>query len=179
MSYRDVLRDLAFDTHGVVTLRDAEDAGIPAVEVRKLANRGALRRLGQGVYRMLEAPTSDLDEFAEAVALVGEGAVLADEGVLSALNLAQVNLRRIPVATTRRVRSKLPPKVQVVSKSVPASKIDNIDGIPAMTVGDAIIASRGRILTERLIDAAHQAAKRGLIATQEEHAIVRELESTA
>ncbi|MGH3774937.1 MAG: hypothetical protein ACRDRR_04255 [Pseudonocardiaceae bacterium] len=46
---------------------------MPAVELRKLAARGALARLGHGVYRMLEAPTGRLDEFAEAVAMAGEG----------------------------------------------------------------------------------------------------------
>lgn len=35
---------------GVVTVAEADDAGVPAVEVRKFAARGALHSYGQGVY---------------------------------------------------------------------------------------------------------------------------------
>ena len=89
MTYRQVLRELAFDTHGVVTLADAREAGVPDVAVRQLAQRGALERLGKGVYRMNEVPRGPLDEFAEAVALVGRQAVLADEAVLAAHGIHQ------------------------------------------------------------------------------------------
>lgn len=33
MGYRQELRELAHDSHGVVTLRDAASVGVPAVEV--------------------------------------------------------------------------------------------------------------------------------------------------
>ena len=63
MSYRQELRELACDSHGVIALREAASSGVPAVEVRKLASRGASTRLGQGVYRMEEAPADGLTEF--------------------------------------------------------------------------------------------------------------------
>ena len=50
MTYRHDLWEIAAEYHGIVTTRQAEDAGVPAVEVRKLAARGALERLGYGVY---------------------------------------------------------------------------------------------------------------------------------
>lgn len=172
MSYRQQLRELAFDTHGVVTTRSAEAAGVPAVELRKLAGRGALTRVGHGVYRMLEAPAGKLDEFAEAVALVGEGAVLADESVLAALGLAQVNLRRIRVASPRRVRARLPDTIEVVHRVMPEDQRDYIEGIPAMTLEAALLASRGRVMTERLVDAARAAAVRGLISPGQEARVI-------
>lgn len=42
MTYREDLRWRAFDTHGVITTDDAASLGVPAVELRKLARRGAL-----------------------------------------------------------------------------------------------------------------------------------------
>ena len=165
-SYRRRLRELAFDTHGVVTTTAAAAVGVPAVEVRKLAARGALTHRGHGAYRMLEVPVGPLDEFAEAVALAGPDAVLADEAVLAAHGLAQVNLRRIRVATSRRVRAKLPPTVEILRRNVPAEQRDCIDGVPAMTLEAALIATRGRIMTQRLIDATRTAAARGLIGSQ-------------
>lgn len=167
MTYRRILRELAFGTHGVVTVGEAELAGVPAVEVRKLAARGALTRVGYGVYLMNEAPGDDLTEFALAVALVGGDAVLVDDAVLAAHDLAQVNLRDIRVATGRRVRRVLPPSVEVVHLDVPASDREDIDGVPAMALGMALLASRGRVTTSRLIDAARLAAARGLLDAAE------------
>ena len=140
MTHRDTLRELAYDTHGVVTLSDAIHAGVPAVEVRKLASRGALERRGKGVYRMTEAPHTPLDEFAEAVAIVGQGAVLADESVLAAL---------------------------VVHRHVDDRQRDSIDGIPSMTLPAALLAARATVLPERLVDAVRKATARELISHRE------------
>ncbi|MFI2564141.1 type IV toxin-antitoxin system AbiEi family antitoxin domain-containing protein [Paenarthrobacter sp. NPDC018779] len=163
MTYRRKLRELAFETHGVITTATAESVGVPAVEVRKLAARGALTRLGHGVYRMDEAPYGEFDEFAQAVALVGPGALLADETVLAAHHLAHVNLRRIRVASPRRVRSHLPETVEVIRRTVPAHQQASIEGVPAMDVESAILGSRGRIMTDRLVEAAQQACEKGLL----------------
>lgn len=176
MGYRRELRELAFDSHGIVTLRDAESSGVPAVEVRKLASRGALTRLGHGVYRMEETPTDLLTEFAAAVALVGGDAVLADESVLAAHDLAQVNLRRIQVATAERVRKQLPPTIELISRRVPTDQRMDIDGVPAMRLVDAIRASRGKVMTSRLVDAARQADVRGLLDHRDAEEIIAELE---
>lgn len=177
MTYREVLRELAYDTHGVVTLRAAAAAGVPAAEVRKLASRGALERLGKGVYRMTEAPHSPLDEFAEAVALVGPDAVLADEAVLAAHNLAQVNLRRIKVATDRRIRHDLPATVEVVHRRVEQAERDEIEGIPAMSLPSAFLAARGKILPERLVDAVRKATARELISPHDGDRVLKELQA--
>ena len=180
-TYRQTLRELAFDTHGVVTLAAAREAGVPAFSLRQLAKRGALARLGKGVYRMNEVPRGPLDEFAEAVALVGEEAVLADEAVLAAHDLAQINLRRIKVATPApsRVRQELPGIVEVVRRRVPLSDQDAIDGIPAMSIPAALVASIGRVMNERLLAAAEQAKVRGLISGAEAERAVQAINQSA
>ena len=177
MTYREVLRELAYDTHGVVTLHGAAEAGVPAAEVRKLASRGALERLGKGVYRMTEAPHTPLDEFAEAVALVGPDAVLADEAVLAAHNLAQVNLRRIKVATNRRIRHDLPATVEVVHRRVEDDERDDIDGIPSMSLAAAFLAARDKILPERLVDAVRRATALELISPRESERVLEALQA--
>lgn len=177
MSYRSVLRELGFDTHGVITIAEAESCGVPAVEVRKLASRGALIRLGQGVYRMAEVAPGPLDEFAAAVALVGADAVLADESVLAAYDLAQINVRRVKVATTARVRKRLPPTIQIVRKHVPARLRTDIEGITSMRIGAAVLACRGKVMETRLVDAMNSALARGLIDHDEAQRIISELEA--
>ncbi|MFF1831784.1 type IV toxin-antitoxin system AbiEi family antitoxin domain-containing protein [Paenarthrobacter sp. NPDC058040] len=175
MTYRKTLRELAFETHGVITTVQAESVGVPAVEVRKLAARGALTRLGHGVYRMDEAPSGEFDEFAQAVALVGRGACLADETVLAAHHLAHVNLRRIRVAAPRRVRAQLPGTVEVVRRAVPLDQQASIEGVPAMNVENAILGSRGRIMTDRLVEATRQARGMGLLDRKAEARVVSAL----
>lgn len=175
MTYRQKLRELAFETHRVITTTQAQAVGVPAVELRKLTARGALTRVGHGVYRMDEAPAGELDEYAQAVALGGEGAILADEAVLAAHHLAQVNLRRIRVAAPRRVRAQLPRTVEVFHRIVPDDQRTSIDGVPAMTIESALLGARGRIMTERLIEAAHQARERGLLDPDAEARVVAAL----
>jgi len=175
MTYREALRELAYGTHGVITLQAASDAGVPAAEVRKLASRGALERRGKGVYRMTEAPRTALDEFAEAVALVGPDAVLADEAVLAALDLGQVNLRRIKVATNKRIRHEVPPTVEIVHRNVAEDERDDIDGIPSMSLPAALLAARSKVLPERLRDAVRKASARDLISPRDAALVLEEL----
>lgn len=176
MTHRDTLRALAYDSHGVVTLDEARAAGVPPVEVHKLANRGRLRRLGKGVYRVVDAPHTRLDEFAEAVAVVGRNAFLADESVLAAAELAPVNLRRITVATPDKTRHRIPATVEVLPATGDEPQT-RIDGIPAMTVGTAIRRSRPRLPRERLIEAVRLAEARGLLAADEADDLLIELDA--
>jgi hypothetical protein len=110
------------------------------------------------------------------VAVAGEGAALADESVLAALDLAQVNLRTIRVATGRRIRRRLPGNVEIVPLSLPAADVTDIDGVPAMSLRRALLSSRGRIMPSRLAEAARAAAARGLLDHAEAEQAAGELE---
>lgn len=165
MKNRDILRWLAIDNHGIVTTGQAQSAGVPAVEVRKLASRGALTRIGHGVYRMEEAPTTALTAYAEALALVGKGAFLADESVLAVHDLAHVNPRTIKVGTDRRVRTQLPSTIHLL-RLPRLSETEYVEGLVAMPLSQALLACRGRVLSERLMDATREAQTRGLLDAQ-------------
>lgn len=178
MTYRQTLRWLAFDRHGIVTVADAAAAGVPAVEVRKLTARGALRRVGHGVYRMEEAPATALTAYAQALALVGPGAVLADESVLTVHDLALVNPRTIKVATGRRIRTALPANIELVARAW-QGPVEHVEGLPTMPLKDALVACRGRVMRERLIEAVDEAQARNLIDAQDADAARRELNGRA
>lgn len=147
------------------------------MELRKLTARGALRHVGYGVYRMIEMPPTRLTEYAEAAALCGEDAVLADEAVLAACGLGQVSLRKIKVVTPRRVRRQLPSTVEIERKNVPLRDRGFIEGIPAMSVESALLGSRGRVMTDRLIEAARKARQSGLLDRATTARVIRELKS--
>jgi predicted transcriptional regulator of viral defense system len=115
----------------------------------------------------------------EAVLRVGEDAVLAGDAVLALHDLGLANPRRIRVATPRRVRRRLPPFIKVEQRAVRRAEQTTYEGIPAMTVAEAIRDCRGLLIPERLVDAAAvEAAQAGLIRKAVANRLVEELEET-
>jgi predicted transcriptional regulator of viral defense system len=177
-TYRRRLHRRALDQYGYVTTQDAADLDVPAVELRKLHQRGGLQHVGQGLYRFEDIPTTPKDEFMEAVLRVGEDAVLAGDAVLALHELGLAHPRRIRVATPRRVRRQLPPFIKVEQRVVSRVRRTTYEGIPAMTVAEAIRDCRGLLMPERLIEAVAEAAQAGLIRKVEANRLVEELTET-
>ena len=113
MTYRQIVREIAIDSYGYVTTTQAVAAGVPAIELPKLAARGGLDHVAYGLYRVPDLPSTAYDQFAEALLRVGEGAYLHGESVLALLGLADVNPRHIKVAVPRRARTSLPRFVEL------------------------------------------------------------------
>lgn len=172
VKYRDIVREIALDHYGFVTTRAAAEAGVPAVELPKLAARGGLESIAYGLYRVPDIPPTRFDQFAEALLRVGEGAYLHGESVLALFGLADVNSRRIRVAVRRRARAKLPAFVELMQRTdVVATTI--YEGLESQTVAEAILDCRGRIETKRLQAAAKEARAGGLLTTTEWHRVTR------
>lgn len=175
MSYREALWEIAATQHAIVTTRDAEEAAIPAVELRKLARRGALRHLAHGVYQHCQVPVTGYTQPAAAVATVGTGAYLDWDAVLSLYDLALVNPATIQVATPRRFRGKVPPYVRVNSPRSPrpTQELTHHEGIPGLTVHAALIEAAQRIPHDRVRAAADTALARDLLSPTEHHTLLQ------
>ena len=176
LMYREIVRDIALDHHGYVTTKQATEAGVPAVELPKLAARGGLENVAYGLYRVPDVPPTAYDQYAEAILRVGEGAYLHGESVLALFGLADVNPRQIKVAVPRRARPRLP--VFVALTQVKANeRTTYYEGLLAQPVADAILECRGRIEAGRLLDATKQARKEGLLTTTEWQRVQKGLRS--
>ena len=91
MSIRDDLWQVAVDQYGYVTTGDAARVGVPVVEVAKLAFRGGLVRVSQGVYRFPEWPVGANDHLLEAVLWTRDPtAVLSHHTALDVLDLCDI-----------------------------------------------------------------------------------------
>ncbi len=75
---------------------------MPVVELRKLAHRGGLSRIGRGLYRFDDVPATPQDQYTEAVLWAGRDAVLAADAVLALHLLAQANPTTLRVYTPHR-----------------------------------------------------------------------------
>ena len=113
----------------------------------------------------------------EAVLRAGPGADLTHDAVLAIHDLGQVNPRRIRVATPKRARPRTPDYVEIIRRDLPARQLTNVEGIPATTVAQALIDCQPLVMKERLIDAAREAARRGLLTRREADRVLQELEA--
>lgn len=178
--YRDLVREIALGEYGFITTKDAVAAGVPAVELRKLAARGALVNVAYGIYRVPDAMGSPFDQFAEALLRAGGGAYLRGDSVLALFGLADVNPRKIRVVTPKRTRANMPAFMEVTPP--PRGEAPNLtryEGLLALRVADAILDCRGRIERDRLLEAAQDARKEGLVTRAEYAKLRRELRKPA
>jgi hypothetical protein len=178
-SYRAVLYNVAVSHHGYVTTDMAIAAGVPAVEVRKLAHRGGLTNIARGLYRVDGIDGGERAPFAEAVHLIGQQAHLHGDSVLAFHNLAFVNPRHIAVGTPRRVRRKLPDHIRLVHETVDPEDLTEYDSVPSTTVERAIRDCIGAVMPERLAEATQRSADEGLIRRRQAAALLAQIRSAA
>jgi len=176
MTYYADIYERAADNYGLITSADAKEMGIPVVELGKLYKRGRLNRVGHGVYRIFHYTPTALDGYADAVALVGQGAYLFGESVLAMHNLAPTNPATIKVATPNIVRKKLPQYIVTITRKND-EQVTLYEGIPSQSVANAIRANRKTMMSDRLLGAIQEARKQGLISKKEAADLSKEIHS--
>ena len=174
MTIYDDIYEIAADNYGLVTSAEAKGAGASDKELSRIAKDGRLTSIGYGVYRIKHWVPTELDPYAEAVALVGPGAYLYGESVIAMHALAPTNPARIHVATPNRVRRTLPASIKVVRRP-DCGDTTECEGIPSQTIPAAIRSCRGTMMAERLIDATRRARELGLIRAKDETALLEDL----
>lgn len=159
---------LAAQTHGIITTKAATEIGVPAVELRKLTQRGALEHLSYGVYRVPFMNLSSESNAVEAIKSVDEDAVLIGESVLSLLDIGVFNPRKYEVSTSRRSRRSVSRNIAVRSNSaIKLSEVTEYGGVRCETVFSALNRISSSAISSRLIDAANTAKARGLLSQDE------------
>ncbi|MDR1295598.1 MAG: type IV toxin-antitoxin system AbiEi family antitoxin domain-containing protein [Bifidobacteriaceae bacterium] len=165
VTVREALWDIAVEQYGYVTTRNAHDLGIPTVELGKLAARGRLQRVSQGLYRFAEWPVSANDALMEAVLWTRDPrAALSHDTALEAYDLSDINPDKIhvtiPVREKTLRRRDMRASLVVHYENLADDQIGWWESIPAVTVATAIdqcIASQVRPdLVLQAIDAARR-----------------------
>lgn len=132
---------------GPVRARDLDKAGIPRAYLKRLCDRGLLERVDRGLYRLADAPVTELSSIAEVAKRVPHGIIC----LLSALQIHGMTTEA-PHAVWLLIdrRARLPrlvyPKLEIVRASgaareygVETQRIEGVDvhiTTPAKTVAD-------------------------------------------
>lgn len=174
MTHFDDIYGIAADGYGIVTAAQAQEAGVAPSELNRWCADGRLVRRGHGVYKLARWVPTPYDQYAEAVALVGEGSYLWGQSALAMHGLALVEPRAIEVATPKRVRRRLPAWVEPVA-APKGERATGYEGIPSQRVADAIETCMRSAMPGRLREAAKQAREEGLVTSDEYDRLEKEL----
>lgn len=174
MSAFNTLYDEAAENYGLITTGMAERRGVSGMSLVMLERRGRLQRVGRGVYRLEQYPTTEYDSYATLVAKAGDGAFLWGPTVLALEKLCPTDPATFYVAVPGRIRRQLGRGV-IVKNGVDNTSIRPLHGIPAQSIDDAIRSSRGSIMDERLVEAANRAKEQGLLLSDAHEQLMKEL----
>ena len=170
--------EMAADNYGLITNDQAHELGVSTRNLNDLARRGRLIRLGFGVYQLAHYTPTELDPYAQAVALAGPGAFLYGESVLALLDLTMTNPTRMYIGVPGRTRRRLNGGYRI-RQFFSNARTRTIEGIAAQIVPDAIRAAIPTVRSDRLVSAACEALRRGLIDEETRDGLVKELEQSS
>lgn len=145
MAIWDHLVERAAERHGYVTTRDARDLGIDPTQLRILAARGRLERVGRGAYRVQALPRGEHDDLAEAVAWsLGRG-VVSHESALVLHGLSDVNPSRVHMTVPRdnHPRTAGGELYRLHRRMLSAIDVTESDGIPVTAVPRTVLDCLG------------------------------------
>ena len=174
MSVYNTLYDEAAENYGLITTDMAERYGVSGMSLVMLERRGRLQRVGRGVYRLGQHPATEYDSYATLVAKAGKGAFLCGPTVLALEKLCPTDPATLYVAVPGRIRRQLGRGV-IIKNGVDNTSVKSLHGIPAQPIDEAIRASRGSIMDERLIEAADRAKELGLLLADTHEQLIQEL----
>jgi predicted transcriptional regulator of viral defense system len=156
---------LAEEHDGLLTAKQARDAGIADSVLARLTQRGRLERPARGVYRIPHFPSNRFSQYREAVlwAKADDGPqniALSHATALAVFGISDANpgLVHITVPRNARLRRVRPKWVEIHHADLQPGDVTVQEGLPITTVGrtvDDILASTGQvgIVRQAVLDA--------------------------
>lgn len=122
--------------HGYVTTQDVRELGIDPTQLRLMAARGRIERVGRGVYRVPVLPRGEHDELAAAIAWSRGRGVVSHESALRLHGLGDVNPSRIELSVRRdnHPRAAGGDLYRTHRRELAASEVTQVDTLPVTTV---------------------------------------------
>jgi predicted transcriptional regulator of viral defense system len=159
----------AAEQHGLVRTADAVKMKVNPAAIRKLAAAGRLEHRAWGLYRVTAFPSTQHDEFHEAVLWANGVGIIGGEAALALWDLADVNPRKIEIIVPPNYEPRRQGHERYVTKrrKIADADIETVDNIPVLTVSvaiaDAITAGVAGTLIEQAITNARGRQLIGLV----------------
>ena len=173
MKLYDSINEMALSNYGLITSAQASELGVRLKDLLEWVKIGRLEKCWRGVYRLVHYLPTEYDRYAEALVTVGKDAMIWGESVLAMHNLAMVNPDKIKVATTHRVRKKLPVWISLV-RLLEDSPSDNFNGIRCQPLSEAFRHCHRIIMPQRLAEAIREAEQKGILGFNEVETLKKE-----
>lgn len=174
-----LLMDVASDRGGYVPTRVAKQRGMAPGRLVTLAHRGALERVGYGLYRIPGFPVDRHDDLLRAVLWTNERGAISHETAIALYELADVNPVAIDliVPIDYRIERAGGERYRVHHGLLTERSIRVFDGVRVVDVRTAIegAAAQG-VGTASIIDAIDRARRVGWITKMQEKDIRTQLE---
>ena len=174
MSFFDTAYSISTENHGILTAFAARENGISSKDLARWVKIGRFIKLGNGVYKSSQYPSSEEDPYAIAVAQCGRGAYLYGESVLGFLRLMPTTIDRIYIKIPRRIRRHLP-HGYIVSTGKRGYTPICINGVMCEKPIDAIRRCIGVQMGDRLLQAAQSTYRFGYIDKSELNQLQKEI----
>ncbi|MDP5068985.1 MAG: type IV toxin-antitoxin system AbiEi family antitoxin domain-containing protein [Ilumatobacteraceae bacterium] len=160
----------AAEQHGFVRTADAVKMKVNPAAMRKLAAAGRLEHRGWGLYRVTAFPSTQHDEFHEAVLWANGLGIIGGEAALALWDLADVNPRKIEIIVPPNYapRRQGQERYKTRRRKIADADIETVDNIPVLAatvaIADAITAGVTGTLIEQAITTARGRQLIGLVA---------------
>lgn len=159
-----VLQRCAMAHGGFVSVREAAQLGVSAPRLAEQVRSGLFERVDRGLYRLVDHPHSELDEYHEAVRWPGiDGVLLFGESALELWGVCDIQPAAIHVAVPNgfRTRRQVPRGYQLHRAEIDERASSERHGVPTTTL-DRTIRDCLALGTRR--DLLHQAITAGAAA---------------
>ena len=181
----DELVALAEEHDGLLTAKQARDAGIADSVLARLTQRGRLERAARGVYRIPHFPSNRFSQYREAVlwAKADDGPqniALSHATALAVYGISEANPAFVHITIPRnaRLRRVRPKWVEIHHADLRSADVTVQEGLPLTTVGrtvDDILGSTGQVGIVR--QAISDARREGYIDSAEAQRLKRRINS--
>lgn len=171
-SRRKELAQLAGDRNGVFTAAAARSLGVSSSALAYHSSTGTIKRVGHGVYRLADFPSSPQEAIIAAAAALGDSAVLSHESALKLYSVSDVSSSRLTFTVPRNRRYKVAPTADVelhtTSRAFAPGDVVQHEGFRATSLARSIVdAARSNTAPEQIVMAVREGLRRNLIVRRD------------
>jgi predicted transcriptional regulator of viral defense system len=162
------LAQLAGERNGVFTASAARTLGMTSSSLAYHSRTGAIERLGHGVYRIADFPSSPQEPMIAAAAALGKDAIVSHESALKLYGVSDVAPSRLHFTVPRARRYITVPahdvELHTTTRPFAPGDIVQHDGFRATSLARSIVdAARAHTGPEQIVMAVREGLRRGLL----------------